>query len=52
MKQREMSGKMEMRGRLVWEEILRLLLAKEIGLTKVLLIFEDQELSPGTNMLI
>lgn len=52
MKQREMSEKMEMRGRLVWREILRLLLAKEIGLMKVLLICEDQELSPGTNMLI
>lgn len=41
-----MSEKMEMRGRLVWREILRLLWAKEIGLTKVLLICEDQELPP------
>lgn len=46
MKQREMSEKMERRGRLVWREILGSLWANEIELTKVLLIFEDQEHPP------
>lgn len=41
-----------MRDRLVWKKLLWLLLAKEIGLTKVLLICENHELSPGINMLI
>lgn len=43
-----MSKKMEMRGRLIWKQLLWLLLAKEIGLTEVLLICENHEL----NMLI
>lgn len=47
-----MPEKMEMRGRFVWKELLWLLLAKEIKLTKVLLICENHELSLGIHMLI
>lgn len=41
-----------MRGRFVWEELVWLLSAKEIKLTKVLLICENHELSLEINMLI
>lgn len=47
-----MSEKTEMRNRVVWKELLWLLLAKEIGFTNVLLICENHELTPGINMLI
>jgi hypothetical protein len=42
-----MSEKMEMRGKPTWKQLLWLLLAKERKLAKVLLICENQALSPG-----